>query len=422
MSTKNLILGSGLSVLGFLEKNKLNNFEVFDKNDYFGGHAYSHNINGYFFDEGAHISHSKNNQFLEIVLKNNDINFNQFKSLIFNFKNSKQLGYPIQLNLKDLAISEKTKIFMEALFHNKKNINKNYYEWLVSNYGEYLTENYYKIYTKKYWRCDPEEMDVNWVSGRLAKRNISKTLYSLFLKSDNNNLSYNKFRYPVKGGFFGLFHNLYKNKSINLNSKITKINLKKKTVLINNNLEKPFDNLISSIPLVDYQTLIPELDDDIKFNLSEFKYTSLISYNFKIKKKITINFQWCYFYDRDIDVSRMSIINNFNQEKNEDDFYIVQMEVFRRNDEKINYDEIDKNTKNHLINFFKITHNDIYFEKRFFVEKAYPIPLIGVEDKRLKILDYLKKNKIFQIGLYGKWKYMWSDQSFLDGYNFEYEN
>ena len=45
-----------------------------------------------------------------------------------------------------------------------------------------------------------------------------------------------------------------------------------------------------------------------------------------------------------------------------------------------------------------------------------------MEEKRLKIIEYLKNHNIYQIGLYGKWKYMWSDQSFLDGYNFDYEN
>ena len=69
MLSKIIVLGSGLSVLGFLEKNKINNFKVFDKNAYFGGHSYSHNINGQFFDEGAHISHSKNKDFIDLILK-----------------------------------------------------------------------------------------------------------------------------------------------------------------------------------------------------------------------------------------------------------------------------------------------------------------------------------------------------------------
>lgn len=420
--SNNIVIGSGLSVLGLLKKNNIKNFSVYEKNNYVGGHAKSHFIDKFYFDEGAHISHSKNQKFYDHILKDKETNLNKFKSSILNFKNYKKIGYPIQLHLRDLKFSERLKILNEIFKKSKIQNPNNYYEWLLSNYGFFLTENYYQPYTKKYWRSDPKTMDINWVKGRLAKKNINKTLYSLFFKNKKTNLVYDEFRYPKKGGFFELFRSHYKDKNINLNSKVTKINLKKRSIIINNAKEVFFENLISSIPLVDYKFLIPELDEKIKLDLYNFKFTSLISYNFKIKKKVKFHFQWCYFYDEDIDVSRMSIINNFNQSENQDDFYIVQMEVFRRNDEKLDEHSIDKNVKNHLINFFKIERKDIYFENKFFVEKAYPVPIIGIEEKRLKIIEYLKNHNIYQIGLYGKWKYMWSDQSYLDGYNFDYEN
>lgn len=415
-----IIIGSGLSVLGFLKKNNPENFVIYEKNNYLGGHAKSHIAEKFYFDEGAHISHSRNEQFYKFVIKDNEDNLNKFKSLVVNYKNFKKIGYPIQLHLKDLKFLERLKILTEIFKKKKINYPNNYYEWLLLNYGSFLTENYYQPYTKKYWRTDPKLMDFNWVNGRLAKKNIKKTLFSLFFKNKSSNLAYDEFRYPKNGGFFGLFESHYKGKKINLNSSVTKINLKKKSIIINNAKEVFFENLISSIPLVDYKYLITDIDKDIKSDLNDFKFTSLITYNFKIKKKINLNFHWCYFYDNDVDVSRMSIINNFNQNQNQDDYYLVQMEVFRRNDEKIDYVNIDKNVKTHLINFFKINNEDILFENKLFVEKAYPIPIIGNEDKRLKILEYLKNYNIHQIGLYGKWKYMWSDQSFLDGYNFCY--
>ena len=58
--SRNILIGSGLSALGFLENlNKDINLESFDKNTYFGGHAYSHKFDDCFIDEGAHISHTK---------------------------------------------------------------------------------------------------------------------------------------------------------------------------------------------------------------------------------------------------------------------------------------------------------------------------------------------------------------------------
>ena len=57
--SKIILIGSGLSSLGFLENiAKEKNFEAYDKNNYVGGHAHSFLIENYYFDEGAHILHS----------------------------------------------------------------------------------------------------------------------------------------------------------------------------------------------------------------------------------------------------------------------------------------------------------------------------------------------------------------------------
>ena len=66
MIKNNILIGTGLSALGFMEKMKSKHFIVYDKNNYVGGHAYSHVVHGHFFDEGAHISHTKNKFFLDI--------------------------------------------------------------------------------------------------------------------------------------------------------------------------------------------------------------------------------------------------------------------------------------------------------------------------------------------------------------------
>lgn len=60
----------------------------------------------------------------------------------------------------------------------------------------------------------------------------------------------------------------------------------------------------------------------------------------------------------------------------------------------------------------------LFFLFFFQIEKAYPISLIDTEKYRKLIISYLKKHHIFPIGLYGNWKYMWSDQSFYNGYDF----
>jgi protoporphyrinogen oxidase len=415
--SKNILIGSGLSALGFLENlNKDINLESFDKNTYFGGHGYSHKFDDCFIDEGAHISHTKDKEFLDYIDANNLKRFTKFNSKIVNYYQEKKIGYPIQLNLKDLTFSEKFK-YLKSFFLKTKKLEDcyNYYDWLVSTYGKFLADKYYSMYTKKYWRTDPSDMSLDWVKGRLAEKNIFKTLISLFLELKNSSLVYDEFRYPKKNGFFDFFINKFKQFDIKLDHNVKKISIKKKKVYFSNGKSANYDYLISSIPLVDYLNILEELPEEMSRILNSLKYTKLATYNYKILKKKDYDFHWCYFYDSKIPISRMSILNNWNDE-NKDNYYLVQGEVFFRNDETFDMNQCDKRTKEHIIKFFNLeSDKEILLEKKIIVEKAYPVPLLNQKKNIEKIKSWLQSQNIYQIGLYGNWQFMWSDQAFNSG-------
>ena len=315
--SENILIGTGLSSLGFMENiNKDKDFIIYDKNTYFGGHAYSFKIDNFYFDEGAHISHSKNKEFLEYIDAFNSEKFRQLKCKVYNFYKNKKIGYPIQFNLKDLTFSEKIKYLISSIIVRKKLKNcKNYYEWLVASYGKFLTEKYYKMYTKKYWRTNYQEMSTDWIKGRLVEKNIFKTLKSLYFTTNDESLVYNEFRYPIQGGFFNFFEQKFKKFQFNLGYDVNKIDIKNKLVQFKNGKTLNYKILVSSIPLSEYKNLLVKVPRWIVNYLEDLKYTKLLTYNYKVKKKVSHDFHWCYFYDEEFPISRMSILNNFNKKK-----------------------------------------------------------------------------------------------------------
>ena len=337
--------------------------------------------------------------------------------MINNYLNGKIIGYPIQKNIKDLPIGEKIKIFFDFFRVIRKKIS-NYEDWCNYNYGNFLSRNYYKVYTRKYWRTDMKDMSVDWVNNRLEKKNFLQSLISFFIKKRKIDLSYNTFLYPKYGGFYNFFKNKYKKFNINLNSKITNINLTKKYIKINNSKIYKYKNLVSSIPIIDYVNLIEDLPLKLRNNLKKLKYTTLIAFNIKVKKRKNFNEDWCYFYDPDNPISRLSFLDNLKGKKNNKTI-TLQAEVFRRNDENYDIDLLKRQVENEIFIFLGLKDkNDILFFEYFIVEKAYPVPLQGTKNIVNKVIEFLTKNQIHQIGLYGKWEYKWSDQSFFDGYNF----
>ena len=64
MSSKTIILGGGLTGLSACYHS---NAILYEKNKNIGGHARSHINNGFVFDEGIHVLHSKNKYVLNLL-------------------------------------------------------------------------------------------------------------------------------------------------------------------------------------------------------------------------------------------------------------------------------------------------------------------------------------------------------------------
>ena len=407
----NILIGFGISGLGFADhfKNKL---IIYEKNNNAGGHVRSHKIKNFYFDEGAHISHTKSNFFKKKFYKKNSL-IKIINPDIISFYKSKKIGYPINIALKELNWKTKFKIFFDYIFLTIKKKNfKNFRDWCKFNFGNTLYENFYKPYTLKYWRTHPSKLDYkNWANKRIVSRKIFKSLLSIFINIKNKEIAYNIFYYPKKGGFYSFFKEKFNKHNVKYKKKIEKINLNNKLIFINKK-KISYDKLYSTIPLPEYLKLIKRIPINVKKELQKLKYTSTICLNFSVKKRTHINFHWCYFYDKEVDGSRMSILSNLINDKS--DYYYGQVEVFRRNDEKININLIKKNTKLYLTKFFKLNSDkDFKFIITEVYKYSYPVPIVNTNIEIIH--SWLKSNNIIPFGLYGNWKYMWSDESYING-------
>ena len=196
--------------------------KIYDKNSSVGGHIRSIKNFKHFFDEGAHILHTKDKSILKLLNKKkiNKIT----KCQVSNYINYKKIGYPIQNNIYNLNFFEKLKIlnelFLRLLVKRKKITN--YQDWCISNFGTYLFENYYKKYTLKYWRTNPKIMSYNWADKRIPKISLYEIILSFLFKT-RSKLVYNKFKYPQKEGFFYFYKNLYNKIDIKLNYRVKKL-------------------------------------------------------------------------------------------------------------------------------------------------------------------------------------------------------
>ena len=138
--------------------------------------------------------------------------------------------------------------------------------------------------------------------------------------------------------------------------------------------------------------------------------------NIIIKKgAIKYDHDWNYVYDKNTNISRISILNNINSKKKNENI-ALQLEMFKLG--KKNYKLNIEGEIGNFIKIFKIKKSDIIDYDFKFVKYSYIISKKSNTSNVNKIKKYLNKYGIYPFGLYGDWIYYWSDQSFMKGIAF----
>lgn len=410
-----LILGGGLSGIGAAHGLKNKKYIIIEKSNNLLGHSKSFKFKNYYFDNGTHICHSLDKKWLEILDTKNTNYFEN--SDVKNYDTNKWLGYPVQNNLRDIDSTLMYKAFKEIKINQQKNINaKNYYEWSLQVYGKTLTDRYYKRFTDKYWRTPMEEMSLDWFNGRILPVKIDLVKDGM-TSSPKNQAVFKSFRYPKNKGFEGLFKKIHDHvfDSAILNAEVKSIDMDKKIATTNKGNKISFKKIINTIPLNRVITLLKETPDEIKTAGLNLKHLHLITTAVVIKNFGKNNLpHWFYVYDKDIEMARITNVSRVNGIDNND--LALQLETFRRNDEIYDLEEVETKIQNDMLKIFDIDQKSLSFYHKL-SEFSYVVSTSGTENYRNKIINYLESIGMHTCGLYGTWKYMWSDQSFWSGYN-----
>ena len=103
--TKVTILGTGMAALGAAHRVSQENLKsvLYDKNDHPGGHTASWTTpEGFVFDEGPHISFTRDERIQDLLASNVDGAFESFPAFVNNYWQGKWIKHPAQCNLYGL--------------------------------------------------------------------------------------------------------------------------------------------------------------------------------------------------------------------------------------------------------------------------------------------------------------------------------
>ncbi len=325
--------------------------------------------------------------------------------------------YPLQNNLSYLPESVREKSIKEICNSKKYKKINTLEDWLEINFGKTLCELFFfpfhNLYTAGlYTKIAPEDEYKTPLDKKLMI-NGAKTNYPI---------GYNAtFIYP-KDGLDDLVMKMAKHCKINFCKKIVKINLKKKEVLSNDCAQVKYEKIFSTIPL-------NRIIDMANLNIKKIPlpYTSVLVVNIGAKKgEKCPPYHWIYTPKNKAGFYRVGFYSNvdssflpLSSEGNSDRVSIYVEKAYRGRDKGSNNIDI-KNIGDKIIKELRewrfITEVEVIDYNWIEVAYTWEYPSFSYRQKAMKIL---RKNQIYQIGRYGKWRFQGIAGSIEDGLNLD---
>jgi len=418
MKIKPIILGGGLSGLSACYHG---NGVIYEKSHEAGGQANSNEEDGFIFDEGIHVMHTKNKYILGLMdtLKV-DMEIRDRNAWIFS--HGAMTRFPFQANtfgLPEAIVRDCVDGFIENSFVDR-NIIKNYEDWLYYMFGKGIANHFMIPYSQKFWGVDPKNLTTDWVNVRHPKPSKEEVIRGS-LEDQTKGFGINAtYRYPKNGGYGYIGKRLADEckDSIKLGMEATKIDVKKKQIEFNNNEVVSYETILSSIPLPELIKIIPEAPQKVINAANKLKTNSFFVVNIGVNRPNITDKNWIYFLEREFSFVRVSF--PFNQSDNvaPKGTSSISAEIAYGHDNllPVNKELMLDHVINELIeaNIIDATDEIIYTDT---VDIKYAYVIFDHERKSaIKIIhEYLKAVNIIPFGRYGMWAYLWSDEAMLSG-------
>jgi len=409
------ILGSGIAGLGAaLRASELNEEAViFEAGSSVGGLLDNFVVDGFRFDNAVHLSFATEPKVREIFDRTP---FHTHPADSRCYDNGYWMKHPVQNNLFPLQAQRKVDLIKSFLSRPDIPDPANYEQWLLSQYGEEIARAYPIAYTYKYWDTPPAQLSVNWVGNRMRRAELDEVLFGAFSPETPNTYYTKEMRYPIEGGYKAFIAPLIESARIELNAKAIAVDAASKRVDFEGGAPISYDRLVSTMPLPELIRILADVPAEVAAAAARLEATSidLISVGFDVELDLDL---WFYIYDKDIHASRAYSPSVKARSNVPPGCSSLQFEVYQRGrDAKYSPEQLKDNVRQAILKMNIASEENILFMHHKRLPWGNVIFDVGMEANRQLARDHLAAVGVKSCGRFGEWDYLWSNQSFLSGY------
>jgi protoporphyrinogen oxidase len=418
-----VILGSGMGGYGAAYRFHSEGIEpvMYDKNSYYGGHTASFPDSGYIFDQGPHISFTKDTRIQELFAESVGGKYESMGLNLNNYWRGHWPQHPVQLHLHGLPediVVKALSDFVEERSAPERTI-KTYADWLLSSFGRTFAELFPMQYTKKYHLTTADNMSTDWLGPRVYRPTLEEVLRGAISPTAPNVHYITNFRYPEKGGFQSYLNKFLPLGNLKLNHELVSIDARTRELHFANGVATKYDALVSSIPLPDMIRMIKGAPQDVAEAASRLACSTCILVNVGVNREDLSKSQLTYIYDDDICFTRLSFPHMFSRNNVPPGTGSIQAEVYFSSKYKpltSKPDELIQPVIKDLRRMGLIREDDkVLFSNARLLKYANIIFDLERAPALKTVHGYLDDLGITYCGRYGDWGYMWTDESFKSG-------
>jgi protoporphyrinogen oxidase len=416
------ILGSGMAGMGAAHALRAAGVagRIFDKNRYPGGHTASHARDGFIFDEGPHVSFTRNEKIREIFALTVGGRYETINAHVDNHFDGRWVRHPVITNLYGLPeelVVACIRDFVES--RRQPPEVRNYEDWLVASYGRAYAEYFPMRYTRKYHTTEARNLSTDWVGPRLYQASLDEVLRGA-LSPHTPNIHYvQDYRYPTHGGFAAFLRELQAASDIVLEHEVVEVDPQARLLRFAGGRSAEYRRLISSLPLPELVGMIRSVPRGVRDAVDRLACTALVLVNLGVDRADISASSWTYFYEEDLPFSRVSFPRNMSPHVVPAGAGSIQAEVYFSR----KYRPFTGSPQDWIepviagLRRCGLLRDD----DRILLRDAMLIPYANIifDLDRVPALaivhGYLDELGIRYCGRYGDWGYLWTDEAFASG-------
>jgi protoporphyrinogen oxidase len=395
---------------------------VYDKASRPGGHTTSyHHESGFIFDDGPHISFTRDARLQELLARSVDGEFEIIQARVNNHWRGSWIKHPAQCNLAPLP-ADLVATILEEFIHVQQADSAppvNYEEWLVASFGRTFAETFPMEYGLKYHTAAASEMSTDWLGPRLYRPELAEVVRGA-VAEDTADVHYvDHFRYPSHGGFEAYLSLFLKEATLELDHEVVALDVDRRLIGFSGGHEVGVDAVISSIPLPRLVPMISGAPERVRDAASLLACTQCVTVNIGIGREDLSDHHWTYFYDSDFVITRLSFPHLLSPHTVPVGCSSVQAEIY--------FSDKYRPLRGKPEDYIEPVVRDLQRcgllrdDDEILHSNARLIPFGNVifdhdrKDAVAVVHDYLDEIGVSYCGRYGEWGYQWTDESFVSG-------